>query len=277
MKNRLRLRAKPPMSKRTTEEKPIIETRTVQSEADQLMWDSVCRVFLRNGLGTLRTELRSEAYDEAHAWYANHPEATPSELQTETSRIADRIRYAHRPDRQLTVPIEHQTDEDGSSVQINDTVALRKNIHADVDDTAKKDDRVIIPGPPDLVKVNRAPGSEPERVLNLDLPKLKQWNEELFANFYQVYFFIVNRALTEDEQSFYWGYEWGGLPRGGKNRKQYSRLKKKIDSRLKEDFPVPFQIMVAMFRADTYRHGITDYFKMPKGTPIDLQALDDAD
>ena len=105
MKNRLRLRAKPPMSKRTTEEKPIIETRTVQSEADQLMWDSVCRVFLRNDLGTLRTELRSEAYDEAHAWYANHPKATPSELQTETSRIADRIRYAHRPDRQLTVPI----------------------------------------------------------------------------------------------------------------------------------------------------------------------------
>ena len=105
MKNRLRLRAKPPMSKRTTEEKPIIETRTVQSEADTLMWDAVCRVFLRNDLGTLRTELRSEAYDEAHAWYANHPKATPSELQTETSRIADRIRYAHRPDRQLTVPI----------------------------------------------------------------------------------------------------------------------------------------------------------------------------
>ena len=55
------------------------------------------------------------------------------------------------------------------------------------------------------------------------------------------------------------------------------QLKKKIDSRLKEDFPVPFRVMVAMFRADTYRHGITDYFKMPKGTPIDLQALDDAD
>jgi len=273
MKKRLRLTVKPPMSKRATEDQPIIETDLVKSEADKLMWDSVCRVFLRNDLGDLRPELRSEAYDEAHLWYASHPTATACELQTETRRIADRIRYPYRPDRQRTVALEHKTDEDGTSVQVNDNVSLKSPgiTFGDDDQTSHGNRRS------DSVKVNRAPGSEVSRVLNLDLPQLKQWGEELFENLYHVYYFIVGRVLTDEEQGFYWGYEWKALPRTNANRKPYSRLKKKVDSRLQEESPVPFQIMVAMFRADTYRHGITSYFKMPAGTPIDLQALTDAE
>jgi len=272
MKKRLRVIAKPPMSKRSTEERPTVETRTVRSEADQLMWDAVCRVFLRNDLSE-RTELRSEAYDAAHLWYVAHPTVSLDELQVEASRIADRIRYQHRPDRNRTVALEHKTDEDGTSVQVNDNVSLKSPgiTFGDDDQTSHGNRRS------DSVKVNRAPGSEPERVLNLDLPQLKSWSEELFENLYKGYYFIVGQALTEEERAFYWGYEWKMLKRGAANRTRYSRLKKKVDSRLQEDFPVPFRVMVAAFRADTYQRGITNYFKMPAGTPIDLQALDDTD
>ncbi len=274
MKKRLRTTAKPPMSKRWTEEQPIIETRTVQTEADKLMWDAVCRVFLRNDLGDLRTELRSEAYDEAHLWYAAHPTASLDELQVETSRIADRIRYAHRPDRNRTVALEHKTDEDGTSVQVNDNVSLKSPgiTFGDDDQTSHGNRRS------DSVKVNRAPGSEPERVLNLDLPQLKAWNEELFKNLYQLYYRIAGETMTNDDRGFFFAYWWRLLPRSEANRTRYSRLKKKVDSWLqKEDVPVPLRISIAAFQTETYQRGITRYFKMPAGTPIDLQALDDTD